>query len=155
MTVTEDGHSLVNGSFLFFNEAGATLTNSGNAVTGGENAIIHVTRTSDSVSQVNRGTITATNGYSAIKTENTGSNSNGKWIWNTETGVINGINPAAPLVDLGRGYNFANAGVINVQGDNAVGISGGTTSYVVQLVNSGIINVGTEQGNWMEPTAKV
>ncbi|HDJ8399956.1 TPA: autotransporter adhesin BigA [Escherichia coli] len=146
MTVTEDGHSLVNGSFLFFNEAGATLTNSGNAVTGGENAIIHVTRTSDSVSQVNRGTITATNGYSAIKTENTGSNSNGKWIWNTETGVINGINPAAPLVDLGRGYNFANAGVINVQGDNAVGISGGTTSYVVQLVNSGIINVGTEQG---------
>ena len=35
MTVTEDGHSLVNGSFLFFNEAGATLTNSGNAVTGG------------------------------------------------------------------------------------------------------------------------
>lgn len=60
--------------------------------------------------------------------------------------MINGINPAAPLVDLGRGYNFANAGVINVQGDNAVGISGGTTSYVVQLVNSGIINVGTEQG---------
>lgn len=146
MTVTEDGHSLVNGSFLFFNEAGATLTNSGNAVTGGENAIIHVTRTSDSVSQVNRGTITATNGYSAIKTENTGSYSNGKWIWNTETGVINGINPAAPLVDLGRGYNFANAGVINVQGNNAVGISGGTTSYVVQLVNSGTINVGTEQG---------
>ncbi|MCZ8775859.1 autotransporter adhesin BigA [Escherichia albertii] len=146
MTVTEDGHSLVNGSFLFFNEAGATLTNSGNAVTGGENAIIHVTRTGDSVSQVNRGTITATNGYSAIKTESTGSNSYGKWIWNTETGVINGINPAAPLVDLGRGYNFANAGVINVQGDNAVGISGGTTSYVVQLVNSGTINVGTEQG---------
>ncbi|MCZ8962755.1 autotransporter adhesin BigA [Escherichia albertii] len=146
MTVTEDGHSLVNGSFLFFNEAGATLTNSGNAVTGGENAIIHVTRTSDSVSQVNRGTITATNGYSAIKTENTGSYSNGKWIWNTETGVINGINPAAPLVDLGRGYNFANAGVINVQGNNAVGISGGTTSYVVQLVNRGTINVGTEQG---------
>ncbi|HBE6258643.1 TPA: autotransporter adhesin BigA [Escherichia coli] len=146
MTVTEDGQSLINGSFLFFNEAGATLTNSGNAVTGGENAIIHVTRTGDSVSQVNRGTITATNGYSAIKTESTGSNSKGKWIWNTETGVINGINPAAPLVDLGRGYNFANAGVINVQGDNAVGISGGTTSYVVQLVNSGTINVGTEQG---------
>ncbi|HCT9128989.1 TPA: autotransporter adhesin BigA [Escherichia coli] len=146
MTVTEDGHSLVNGSFLFFNEAGATLTNSGNAVTGGENAIIHVTRTSDSVSQVNRGTITATNGYSAIKTENTGSNSNGKWIWNTETGVINGINPVAPLVDLRRGYNFSNAGVINVQGDNAVGISGGTTSYTVKLVNSGTINVGTEQG---------
>ncbi|MEC4286635.1 autotransporter adhesin BigA [Escherichia coli] len=146
MTVTEDGHSLVNGSFLFFNEAGATLTNSGNAVTGGENAIIHVTRTGDSVSQVNRGTITAINGYSAIKTENTGSYSNGKWIWNTETGVINGINPAAPLVDLGRGYNFANAGVINVQGDNAVGISGGTTSYTVKLVNSGTINVGTEQG---------
>ncbi|MCZ9277688.1 autotransporter outer membrane beta-barrel domain-containing protein [Escherichia albertii] len=146
MTVTEDGHSLVNGSFLFFNEAGATLTNSGKAVTGGENAIIHVTRTGDSVSQVNRGTITAINGYSAIKTENTGSNSNGKWIWNTETGVINGINPAAPLVDLRRGYNFANAGVINVQGDNAVGISGGTTSYTVKLVNSGTINVGTEQG---------
>ncbi|EJB6713570.1 autotransporter adhesin BigA [Escherichia coli] len=146
MTVTEDGHSLVNGSFLFFNEAGATLTNSGNAVTGGENAIIHVTRTGDSVSQVNRGTITATNGYSAIKTENTGSYSNGKWIWNTETGVINGINPAAPLVDLGRGYNFSNAGVINVQGDNAVGISGGITSYTVKLVNSGTINVGTEQG---------
>lgn len=146
MTVTEDGHSLVNGSFLFFNEAGATLTNSGNVVTGGENAIIHVTRTSDSVSQVNRGTITATNGYSAIKTENTGSNSNGKWIWNTETGVINGINPVAPLVDLRRGYNFSNAGVINVQGDNAVGISGGTTSYTVKLVNSGTINVGTEQG---------
>lgn len=60
--------------------------------------------------------------------------------------MINGINPAAPLVDLGRGYNFSNAGVINVQGDNAVGISGGITSYTVKLVNSGTINVGTEQG---------
>ncbi|STF46144.1 putative autotransporter [Escherichia coli] len=47
---------------------------------------------------------------------------------------------------LGRGYNFSNAGVINVQGDNAVGISGGITSYTVKLVNSGTINVGTEQG---------
>ncbi|MBJ3834782.1 hypothetical protein JGC94_23255, partial [Salmonella enterica subsp. enterica serovar Kentucky] len=32
------------------------------------------------------------------------------------------------------------------QGDNAVAISGGTSSYVINLVNSGTINVGTEQG---------
>ncbi|ELQ4185618.1 autotransporter domain-containing protein [Escherichia coli] len=146
MTVTADGKSLLSGSFALYNEAGATLSNGGSAATGGENAIVNVTRTGDSLSQVNRGTITATNGYSAIKTVDTGSNSNGKWIWNTDTGVINGVNPDAPLVDLGRGYNFANAGTINVQGDNAVAISGGTTSYTVQLVNSGIINVGTEQG---------
>ncbi|TGB75704.1 autotransporter domain-containing protein [Escherichia sp. E4694] len=146
MTVTADGSSLINGSFLLYNEAGSTLTNSGNAIAGGENAIVNVTRTGDSLAQVNRGTITATNGYSAIKTANTGSNSNGKWIWNTETGVINGINPTAPLIDLGRGYNFANAGTINIQGDGAVAISGGATSYTIQLVNSGTINVGTEQG---------
>ncbi|KSB85419.1 hypothetical protein LFZ31_26570, partial [Salmonella enterica subsp. enterica serovar Newport str. S09097] len=62
------------------------------------------------------------------------------------TGVINGINPDAPLINLGRGYNFGNQGTINVQGDNAVAISGGTSSYVINLVNSGTINVGTEQG---------
>ncbi|EFO1584337.1 autotransporter domain-containing protein [Escherichia coli] len=144
MTVTADGTSLIGGSFVLYNEAGAILSNS--AVSGGENAIVNITRTSDSLAQVNRGTITATNGYSAIKTASTGSNSNGKWIWNTDTGVISGVNPNAPLIDLGRGYNFANAGTINVQGDGAVAISGGTTSYTVQLVNSGTINVGTAQG---------
>ncbi|ECZ7698189.1 autotransporter adhesin BigA, partial [Salmonella enterica] len=128
MTVAEDGKALVSGS----------------AVEGGENTIINMTRVNDSISQVNSGTITATNGYSAITTTN-GSNSP-KWIWNTATGVINGINPDAPLINLGRGYNFGNQGTINVQGDNAVAISGGTSSYVINLVNSGTINVGTEQG---------
>ncbi|HBC8326625.1 TPA: autotransporter domain-containing protein, partial [Escherichia coli] len=148
MTVTADGTSLIGGSFVLYNEAGAILSNSNSnsAVSGGENAIVNITRTSDSLAQVNRGTITATNGYSAIKTASTGSNSNGKWIWNIDTGVISGVNPNAPLIDLGRGYNFANAGTINVQGDGAVAISGGTTSYTVQLVNSGTINVGTAQG---------
>ena len=148
MAVMADGKSLISGSFLLYNEAGATLSNSNSssAVSGGENAIVNVTRTGDSLAQVNRGTITAVNGYSAIKTASTGSNSNGKWIWNTDTGVISGVNPNAPLIDLGRGYNFANAGTINVQGDGAVAISGGTTSYTVQLVNSGTINVGTAQG---------
>ncbi|EFH6018972.1 autotransporter domain-containing protein [Escherichia coli] len=146
MTVTADGTSLIGGSFVLYNEAGAILSNSNSAVSGGENAIVNITRTSDSLAQVNRGTITATTGYSAIKTASTGSNSNGKWIWNTDTGVISGVNPNAPLIDLGRGYNFANAGTINVQGDGAVAISGGTTSYTVQLVNSGTINVGTAQG---------
>ncbi|HHG9066659.1 TPA: autotransporter adhesin BigA [Citrobacter freundii] len=144
MTVAEDGKSLVSGSFYFYNQEGATLTNSGNAVEGGENTIINMTRTSDSISQVNSGTITATNGYSAITTAN--ASNNPVWIWNTETGVINGINPDAPLINLSRGYNFGNEGTINVQGDNAVAISGGTSSYEINLVNSGTINVGTEQG---------
>ncbi|ELV7775425.1 autotransporter adhesin BigA [Salmonella enterica subsp. enterica serovar Bareilly] len=144
MTVAEDGKSLVSGSFYFYNEEDATLTNSGSAVEGGENTIINLTRANDSLTQVNSGTITATNGYSAITTVN-GSN-DPKWIWNTATGVINGINPDAPLINLGRGYNFGNQGTINVQGDNAVAISGGTSSYVINLVNSGTINVGTEQG---------
>ncbi|ELR9035099.1 autotransporter adhesin BigA [Salmonella enterica] len=144
MTVAEDGKSLVSGSFYFYNEEDATLTNSGSAVEGGENTIINLTRANDSLTQVNSGTITATNGYSAITTVN-GSN-DPKWIWNTATGVINGINPDAPLINLGRGYNFSNQGTINVQGDNAVAISGGTSSYVINLVNSGTINVGTEQG---------
>ncbi|KPE85911.1 autotransporter domain-containing protein, partial [Salmonella enterica] len=144
MTVAEDGKSLVSGSFYFYNEEDATLTNSGSAVEGGENTIINLTRANDSLTQMNSGTITATNGYSAITTVN-GSN-DPKWIWNTATGVINGINPDAPLINLGRGYNFGNQGTINVQGDNAVAISGGTSSYVINLVNSGTINVGTEQG---------
>ncbi len=144
MTVAEDGKSLVSGSFYFYNEEDATLTNSGSAVEGGENTIINLTRANDSLTQVNSGTITAINGYSAITTVN-GSN-DPKWIWNTATGVINGINPDAPLINLGRGYKFGNQGTINVQGDNAVAISGGTSSYVINLVNSGTINVGTEQG---------
>ena len=144
MTVAEEGKSLVSGDFHFYNQEGATLTNSGSAVEGGENTIINMTRANDSLAQVNSGTITATNGYSAITTVN-GSNSP-VWIWNTETGVINGINPDAPLINLGRGYNFGNEGTINIQGDNAVAISGGTSSYEINLVNSGTINVGTEQG---------
>ncbi|AVH18405.1 autotransporter domain-containing protein [Enterobacter sp. SGAir0187] len=144
MTVAEDGKSLASGSFYFYNQEGATLSNSGSATEGGENTIINMTRANDSLTQVNSGTITATNGYSAITTAN-GSNSP-KWIWNTETGVINGINPDAPLINLGRGYNFGNEGTINIQGDNAVAISGGTSSYEINLVNSGTINVGTEQG---------
>ncbi|EAS9755484.1 TPA_asm: autotransporter adhesin BigA, partial [Salmonella enterica subsp. enterica serovar Java] len=144
MTVAEDGKSLVSGSFYFYNQQGATLTNSGSAVEGGENTIINMTRTSSSISQVNSGTITATNGYSAITTAH--ASNSPTWIWNTATGVINGINPDAPLINLGRGYNFANQGTINIQGDNAVAISGGQTSYVENLVNSGTINVGTEQG---------
>ncbi|HDI5111180.1 TPA: autotransporter domain-containing protein, partial [Salmonella enterica subsp. enterica serovar Choleraesuis] len=87
MTVAEDGKSLVSGSFYFYNEEDATLTNSGSAVEGGENTIINLTRANDSLTQVNSGTITATNGYSAITTVN-GSN-DPKWIWNTATGVIN------------------------------------------------------------------
>lgn len=144
MKVAEDGNALIYGSFAFYNQEGATLSNSGNAVEGGENTIINMTRTSDSISQVNSGTITATNGYSAITTAS--ASNNPVWIWNTETGVINGINPDAPLINLGRGYNFANEGTINLQGDNAVAISGGTSSYTINLVNSGVINVGTEQG---------
>lgn len=144
MTVAEDGKSLASGSFYFYNQEGATLSNSGSATEGGENTIINMTRANDSLTQVNSGTITATNGYSAITTAN-GSNSP-KWIWNTETGVLNGINPDAPLINLGRGYNFGNEGTINIQGDNAVAISGGTSSYEINLVNSGTINVGTEQG---------
>ncbi|ECD2631693.1 autotransporter domain-containing protein [Salmonella enterica subsp. enterica] len=87
MTVAEDGKSLVSGSFYFYNEEDATLTNSGSAVEGDENTIINLTRANDSLTQVNSGTITATNGYSAITTVN-GSN-DPKWIWNTATGVIN------------------------------------------------------------------
>ncbi|HDV9763704.1 TPA: autotransporter domain-containing protein, partial [Escherichia coli] len=73
MTTVTDGSALINGSFVLYNEAGSTLTNSGNAIAGGENAIVNITRTSDSLSQVNRGKITATNGYSAIKTASTAS----------------------------------------------------------------------------------
>ncbi|EBP4525009.1 autotransporter domain-containing protein [Salmonella enterica] len=144
MTVAEDGKSLVSGSFAFYNQEGATLTNTANAVEGGENAIINVTRTSDSVSQVNSGTIIAKNGYSAIKTAN--ASNNPQWIWNTETGLITGETPDSALIALGRGYSFANEGTVTVQGDNAVAIQGGTTSYTVNLVNDGLINVGTEQG---------
>ncbi|HDC2124253.1 TPA: autotransporter adhesin BigA [Salmonella enterica] len=144
MTVAEDGKSLVSGSFAFYNQEGATLTNTANAVEGGENAIINVTRTSDSVSQVNSGTIIAKNGYSAIKTAN--ASNNPQWIWNTETGLIAGETPDSALIALSRGYNFANEGTVTVQGDNAVAIQGGTTSYTVNLVNDGLINVGTEQG---------
>ncbi|MEY5943326.1 autotransporter adhesin BigA, partial [Salmonella enterica subsp. enterica serovar Corvallis] len=53
MTVAEDGKSLVSGSFYFYNEEDATLTNSGSAVEGGENTIINLTRANDSLTQVN------------------------------------------------------------------------------------------------------
>ncbi|EBA6499726.1 autotransporter adhesin BigA [Salmonella enterica] len=149
MTVAEDGKSLVSGSFYFYNQQGATLTNSGSAVEGGENTIINMTRVDDSISQVNSGTITATNGYSAITTTN-GSNSP-KWIWNTATGVINGINPDAPLINLGRGYNFGNQGTINVgteqgkedgtNGTGLIGIKGNGKATTINNTADGVINV--------------
>lgn len=94
MTVAEDGKSLINGSFAFYNQEGATLTNSGSAVEGGENTIINMTRTSSSIAQVNSGTITATNGYSAITTANASNSRCGSGT--RKAGVINGINPDAP-----------------------------------------------------------
>ncbi|HBL5107443.1 TPA: autotransporter adhesin BigA [Salmonella enterica subsp. enterica serovar Typhimurium] len=136
MTVAEDGKSLVSGSFYFYNEEDATLTNSGSAVEGGENTIINLTRANDSLTQVNSGTITATNGYSAITTVN-GSN-DPKWIWNTATGVINGI-------------NLVNSGTINVgteqgkedgtNGTGLIGIKGNGNATTINNTADGVINV--------------
>lgn len=36
MTTVTDGSALINGSFVLYNEAGSTLTNSGNAIAGGK-----------------------------------------------------------------------------------------------------------------------
>ncbi|MGS9083402.1 hypothetical protein ACQWFZ_26250, partial [Salmonella enterica subsp. enterica serovar Infantis] len=76
---------------------------------------INLTRANESLTQVISGTITATTCYSAFTTVN--GSYDPKWIWNTATGVIFGINPDAPLINLGRGFNFGNQGTINVQGD--------------------------------------
>lgn len=144
MMVVEDGKLLVSGSFYFYNEEDVMFINSGSVVEGGENIIINLMCVNDLLIQVNSGIIIVINGYSVIIMVN-GSN-DFKWIWNIVIGVINGINLDVLLINLGCGYNFGNQGIINVQGDNVVVISGGISSYVINLVNSGIINVGIEQG---------
>ncbi len=147
MSVTQDGNAVFSGTASIYNQAGATITNSAQAVTGGENTLIHITRTGGAdTTLVNDGTLLAQNGYSAITVDQSGTTNAHQWFINSETGVISGTNPQTPLVSMGRGYNFANEGTISVQGDNAVGISGATTSYTQYLVNSGTLNVGTEEG---------
>ena len=60
-------------------------------------------------------------------------------------GVISGVNPNAPLIDLGRGYNFANAGTINVQG-MVQSLSAGNHQLYGSTGEQWTINVGTAQG---------
>ncbi|KFB95691.1 putative surface-exposed virulence protein, partial [Trabulsiella guamensis ATCC 49490] len=147
MTVTEDGAAAFSGAANIYNQAGATITNTGQAVEGGENALINITRTSSADTViVNDGTLLAQNGYSAITTAQTGTTDASKWFINSATGVISGSNAQAPLVYVNRGYNFANEGTMTVQGDNAVGIASSGTSYTQYLVNSGTLNVGTQAG---------
>ncbi|MEN3753227.1 hypothetical protein ABC733_12895 [Mangrovibacter sp. SLW1] len=94
----------------------------------------------------NSGEMIATGGYSAISTSGGNGNSNAGWIYNLEGGRIYGENPLAALVDLGRPYNFHNAGEVTVKGDGAVAIRTGTGGYTTRVVNDGVINVGTQEG---------
>ncbi|EJP8391140.1 autotransporter adhesin BigA [Salmonella enterica] len=124
MTVAEDGKSLVSGSFYFYNEEDATLTNSGSAVEGGENTIINLTRANDSLTQVNSGTI------------NVG----------TEQGKEDGTNGTGLIGIKGNGnattINNTADGVINVYADDSYAF-GGTTKAII---NNGEINLLCDSG---------
>ncbi|WP_159567661.1 beta strand repeat-containing protein, partial [Budvicia diplopodorum] len=148
MKVARDGAAVMEGSAIIYNQKGGLITNTGNVVDGGANALINSTRSDTINFFMNSGTISAKNGYSALNTYDVTESQAVKplWLYNNATGVIEGIDPVGPLLDLGRGYNFYNDGTITVQGNNAVAISGGITGYAANLVNSGTINVGTEVG---------
>ncbi|WP_159566790.1 beta strand repeat-containing protein, partial [Budvicia diplopodorum] len=148
MRVARDGAAAIESSAVVYNQAGGSITNTGNAVEGGANTLINSTRTGPINFFANSGTLSAKNGYSAVKTVDVSATDASKpvWLYNNATGVIEGINPTAPLINLTRGYHFYNDGTITVQGNNAVAISGGITGYAANLVNSGTINVGTEVG---------
>ncbi|EHB1636584.1 autotransporter adhesin BigA [Salmonella enterica] len=124
MTVAEDGKSLVSGSFYFYNEEDATLTNSGSAVEGGENTIINLTRANDSLTQVNSGTI------------NVG----------TEQGKEDGTNGTGLIGIKGNGnattINNTADGVINVYADDSYAFGGKTKA----IINNGEINLLCDSG---------
>ncbi|EED3823251.1 autotransporter domain-containing protein [Salmonella enterica subsp. enterica serovar Enteritidis] len=136
MTVAEDGKSLVSGSFYFYNEEDATLTNSGSAVEGGENTIINLTRANDSLTQVNSGT----SSY-VINLVNSGTINVG-----TEQGKEDGTNGTGLIGIKGNGnattINNTADGVINVYADDSYAFGGKTKA----IINNGEINLLCDSG---------
>ncbi|WP_226574462.1 autotransporter outer membrane beta-barrel domain-containing protein, partial [Mangrovibacter yixingensis] len=143
VTATEPGSAVIK-NLTTWNEG--LITNIGPAVSGEVNALWNSTRSGADVYLYNSGEMIATGGYSAISTSGGNATSNGGWIYNLEGGRIYGENPLAALVNLGRPYNFHNAGEVTVKGDGAVAIRTGTGGYTTRVVNDGVINVGTQEG---------
>ncbi|MCK7310529.1 autotransporter outer membrane beta-barrel domain-containing protein [Enterobacter quasiroggenkampii] len=133
-----------------FNQAGGIITNAAEASSSTGTALIVVDNGGNvnlaplTNPLVNQGIVHATNGYSALFLDE--HNSNFRWAFNLDGGKIIGENPGAPLIFVGRGFHFYNAGEISVQGDNATAISTTITGYALNVVNDGVINVGTEEG---------
>ncbi|HEC5167969.1 TPA: autotransporter adhesin BigA, partial [Escherichia coli] len=133
-----NGAYAVGGMGYMYNQG--ELYNYSDAVDGGVNYLMYLNRPMDKwASVVNSGTISATGGYGAILAEDTQSH----WLYNTASGNIQGENMKEALVKLNGRNSFHNDGVITVKGDNAVGILAGSNSTVI---NSGTLNVGTEEG---------
>ncbi|MEN3751731.1 hypothetical protein ABC733_00600 [Mangrovibacter sp. SLW1] len=143
VTGTEPGSAVIK-NLTTWNEG--LITNIGPAVSGEVNALWNSTRSGADVYLYNSGEMIATGGYSAISTSGGNANSNAGWIYNLEGGRIYGESPLAALVNLGRPYNFHNAGEVTVKGDGAVAIRTGTGGYTTRVVNDGVINVGTQEG---------
>lgn len=95
----------------------------------------------------NAGNIVTVNGSSAVVTGSADNPTNKDYIFNDKTGVIRGenVNDGA-LIELGRFYKLYNQGEITLNGNNAVAIKGMNSAYDIGVYNSGVINLGTEEG---------
>ncbi|MBE4990559.1 autotransporter adhesin BigA, partial [Enterobacter cloacae complex sp. P6RS] len=134
-----------------YNQEGAHIYNAVSATTetAARNSLMYISSGSVTPAIVNAGKLTATDGWMAMKAE-CSSCSSQAWMANTESGVIQGVMDSSlngNLVYANRGYHFYNAGEITVQGNDATAVSmGGSSTNVRYMVNDGVINVGTEEG---------
>ncbi|KEA53541.1 hypothetical protein DT73_06385, partial [Mangrovibacter sp. MFB070] len=151
IAVTEAGVSGMQAANIY-NQQGGHIYNTVAATpeTAESSVLMRQTPTSVTPAIVNAGTLTASDGWYAMKAT-AASGSSQTWMANTETGVIRGVMDASlndSLVVAGRGYHFYNAGEITVQGSDAkaVNMGGSTATGPRRMINDGVINVGTEQG---------
>ncbi|WP_455154243.1 ESPR-type extended signal peptide-containing protein [Cupriavidus campinensis] len=133
------------GRLNLINQEGGTLRNTA----PGTGALVNISSLPGGQPFNNGGTMTATDGYSALKTGHGDATDNpNNWLVNRSTGVINGMmnGTEKALISMGRATSFGNEGTINVQGNGAVGILGANTGYTTHIINAGTLNVGTEAG---------
>lgn len=142
---TVNAGNAIQGRLNVFNQQGGTLRNTA----PGTGTLVNISSLPGGQPFNNAGTITATDGYSALKTANGDATANpNNWLVNRSTGVINGMmnGTEKALISMGRATSFGNEGTINVQGNGAVGILGVNSGYTTHIINAGTLNVGTEAG---------
>ncbi|KGT95603.1 hypothetical protein NG99_02695, partial [Erwinia typographi] len=140
---------LIKTSGAFYNREGAVIRNTDSEAAG--TSLIHSTLTEHgNFIFYNAGKILASAGANAIWTRShdaQGSRDVARSVFNDTTGIIRGEGLSGnTLIELGRSYSLYNKGEITINGKNTSAIRTVNTAFSSEVLNSGVINLGTKEG---------